>query len=1148
VNIAVANNKASSIRPDSALDTRLDVESGRVPLTGMQALVLAALLQARRDRAAGHHTGGFVSGYRGSPLSGLDQEFQQARRLLETYDIHLQPGVNEDLAATAVWGSQQIHLRGKARVDGVFGMWYGKGAGLDRSVDVIRHANSAGTHPLGGVLAVVGDDPAMKSSAQPHHCEPTFADLRMPVLYPANVSEVVEYALYGWALSRFSGCWVGLKTVPETVNTSGWVDLTPELGRVVIPAHGDQAARSLRWPDPWPAGERRFAEHKLPAVRAFSLANPLDRVVIDGPRRRLGIVAAGKSFADLMEALALLGLSRDQAAALGLSVYKPALLWPLEEEGLTRFAADLQTILVIEEKRSFLEAQIRDILYAQPSRPVVIGRQDADGGELFPTYGEIGPEMIARELRTLLAGGGFDGQGTMFEAALTSLKQPGAHPAPVARAPFFCSGCPHNTSTKVPDGSLAMAGIGCHGMAMWLPDRSTALHTHMGGEGATWIGESPFSNRSHVFQNLGDGTYCHSGSLAIRAAVAAGVNITYKILYNDAVAMTGGQGVDSGATVGQITRQLQAEGVAAIRVVAEMPERHAFGRDLAPGTLVYHRDELDAVQRELRDIPGVTALVFDQTCATEKRRRRKRGLLPPAPERVVINERVCEGCGDCSAKSNCMSVVPLETEFGRKRTIDSSNCNADLSCLKGFCPSFVTVSGRLEAAKPVEPEAALLASLPEPLVAGPADGMPYSILVTGIGGTGVVTIGALLSAASHMAGLYCSVHDRLGMAQKYGAVTSHIRIAKRPDDFSSARIPAGGADLLIGGDVVVSGSPEALAVISRGRTRAVVNSHRSMTGAFTQQPDLDIGDDRILASLQALIGADLTAIEATALATALAGDAIATNVFLLGYAFQKGWIPLPLEALEKAMVFLGIAVAANRRNLAWGRLAAHDLPSVLKAAGRASLPPTEADFDLERLTAHRADHLAAYQDQAYADRFLADLGRVRAAEAAILPGRDELARAFARGLSRLMAYKDEYEVARLFVEGDFLRRAEVAEGKIRFHLAPPLLAKVDPATGEPKKMAFGPWIIPAFRILSRLKRLRGTAFDLFGRTEERRMERALIEEYRQAVFAACEPLTAESYSRALEVARLADKVRGFGPVKARNAESFRAALRPASTG
>ncbi len=1134
----------------TTLDDKYTLDSGRVYLSGIQALVRLPMIQRQRDLAAGLNTAGFISGYRGSPLGVYDNALWKAKKFLAENKIHFQAGLNEDLAATAVWGSQQVNLFEGAKVDGVFGIWYGKGPGVDRSVDALKHANAAGTSRNGGVLALAGDDHGCQSSTLAHQSEQVYAAAMIPVLNPATVQEYLDFGLYGFALSRYSGCWVGFKAISEAVESSASVYVDTDRVKLVLPTDFEMppGGLNIRWPDPPLDMERRLHGPKMQAVAAFVRANPIDRIVLDSTPARLGIVTTGKAHLDLRQALSDLGISDTAARELGLRIYKVGLTWPLEREGALRFARGLKDVIVVEEKRGFIEDQLVRILYNLDAdqRPTVVGKTDESGATLLPSEGEFSPTMVARAIVARLKRLGVSSQA--FDQRLARLESferigGGAPPTKTQRTPFFCSGCPHNTSTRIPDGSMAMAGIGCHGMALGIPARRTATMTHMGAEGTNWIGQAPFTKTKHIFQNLGDGTYTHSGLLAIRAAAASGVNITYKILYNDAVAMTGGQPAEGGFGVNQIAAQVAAEGAKRIVVVSDDIEKYPSG--YFPGQVsVHHRDQLDSVQRELRDVEGLTVLIYDQTCAAEKRRRRKRGLFPDPPRRVFINDLVCEGCGDCSEKSNCVSVKPLETEFGRKREIDQSNCNKDYSCLNGFCPSFVTVeNGSLKKMKKQAVGVAgdPFAALPLPQVRSLAE--PYGILVTGIGGTGVITIGALLGMAAHLEGKGCTVLDFTGLSQKNGAVMSHVRLAASPDDLAAVRIAPGGADLLLGCDMVVSASPTALSCIEGGVTRAVINEDLQPTASFVTNTDIDFETALMKRSLRETVGgkgADF--VDATNIATALMGDSIATNSFMLGFAFQRGLVPLSLEAIEKAIELNGAAVEMNKRALAWGRLAAHDpaqVETIVRPLLRREVPAATPEDAITR----RVDFLTAYQNAAYATRYHGLVERIGAAEAARAPGRSGLKDAVVANLFKLMAYKDEYEVARLYTDTAFREKLALQfEGDytLKVHLAPPIFNRRDPVTGHLRKRAFGPWMFKAFGVLARMKGLRGTALDIFGYSEERRTERRLIEDYVAVLDEIAANLTPENHALAVQLAKIPAQIRGFGHVKEKNIQRAKA--------
>ncbi len=1135
---------------DVSLDDKYELGSGRVFLTGVQALVRLLILQRERDTEAGLNTGGFVSGYRGSPLGGLDQALWKASKFLERARIKFQPGLNEDLAATAIWGTQQVTMYPGAKVDGVFSMWYGKGPGVDRCGDVFKHANFAGTSKHGGVLVLAGDDHAAKSSTLPHQSDHQFSAAMMPVLYPSSVQDILDLGLHGFAMSRYSGCWVGFKCVSDTVESSASVDADAKHVRIIVPDEFPlpPTGLSIRWPDPFLATEARMHDYKIYAALHYCRVNNLNRIVLDSPKPRLGIITSGKSYLDVRQALEDLGISETEAAEIGIRVFKVAMPWPLEPEGVRHFAEGLDEILVVEEKRQIVEYQLKEQLYnwRDDVRPRVVGKFDEKGewvrphGDwLLPPHAELTPAMIARVIAQRIARLELHPQHAekirqrvdfinQKERALAKPK------ISLARVPYFCSGCPHNTSTNVPAGSRATAGIGCHVMALWM-DRRTSTFTHMGGEGAPWIGQAPFTEEKHIFANLGDGTYYHSGILAIRAAVAARVNITYKILYNDAVAMTGGQPVDGPISPGDIARQCAAEGVAKIVVVSDEPEKYPQGY-FAPGIEIHHRSELDAVQKSLREVAGTTILIYDQTCAAEKRRRRKRGKFPDPAKRVVINELVCEGCGDCGVKSNCVSVAPVETEFGRKRTIDQSSCNKDYSCVNGFCPSFVTVEGG-QLRKPKKADTVDFSHLPEPALASCA--APYGILVTGIGGTGVVTIGALLGVAAHLEGKGVSVLDMTGLAQKNGAVVSHVRIAAAPEQLHATRIAAGEARLVLACDMLTGVGEEALAKMQKGVTKALVNTALVMPAQFTREPDLAFPSGSMEQEIKDSVAAgDAEFLDATRLATGLMGDSIATNLFMVGYAYQRGLLPVGEAAILRAIELNAAAVESNTQSFKWGRLAAVEPDKVAAAAITIAKPDSQRlSESLDEVIERRRAYLTDYQDAAYAKRYTDFVAKVLAVEAVKQPGSTDLAEAVARCYFKLLAIKDEYEVARLYTATDFLSRvASQFEGdyKLRFHLAPPVLNKADPATGVPGKSSYGPWMMSAFRVLAKLKGLRGGPLDVFGRTAERKGERALITQYETLIDELLGRLAPHNYGVAVELASIPEHIRGYGHVKERH--------------
>ncbi|MBD3764896.1 MAG: indolepyruvate ferredoxin oxidoreductase family protein [Rhodobacterales bacterium] len=1115
-------------RQEVSLADRYDLTKSAVLLNGTQALVRLMLMQAARDRAAGLNTAGLCTGYRGSPLGAVDQAMARAGKLLGDSNILFQPGLNEDLAATALWGSQQAELRGEGKYDGVFGLWYGKGPGVDRSGDVMRHANMAGTSRHGGVLMAMGDDHTGESSTVLHQSDWAMVDAYIPVVSPAGVQEILDYGLYGWALSRFSGLWVGLKTMKDTVEATAVVNGDPHRLTFVTPDLAlPPGGLNIRLGDTPIAQEARMIDHKRFAAEAFARANRIDRRVWGRPGARIGLVAAGKNWLDLVHALSLLGIDAAACDRLGITTYKVGQTWPLDMDSFHEFAEGLDLIVVVEEKRKLIEVQVKEAIFDDRRGRRVYGWHKGDSWEngrrveLFPTRYALDPVFIARQLGAILIEEGRDTEA--LRAGLARLDQAQrADNAPdlAARTPWFCSGCPHNTSTRVPQGARAYAGIGCHYMVQWM-DRATTGFTHMGGEGANWIGEAPFSTRAHVFQNLGDGTYNHSGVQAIRAALAAGVNITYKILFNDAVAMTGGQGNEGGLTAARIVHELRAMGVGQVVVVHDPKE----GLDLTafpPEVEKVERDRLMAVQERLARVPGVTAIVYVQTCAAEKRRRRKRGAFPDPDTRVFINPDVCEGCGDCGVQSNCVSLVPVDTPLGRKRAVDQSSCNKDFSCLKGFCPSFVTLQGA--RVKQAAPRALDLPEMPEPPIA-PIAGT-WNVVLTGVGGTGVVTVGAILAMAAHVDGKAAGMMEMAGLAQKGGAVHIHCRLAETPEAITAIRVAVGEADAVVGGDLVVTAGARTLGLMTTGRTGAVVNSHEIITGEFTRNADFRLPAKGLQIALQARLQDRVTLFDATRLAAHLLGDSIYSNMMVFGAAWQQGLIPVSRAAILRAIELNGAGVAQNARAFDLGRWAALH-PD--QAAAALKDPAPEARDIVEIL----ADHLTAYQGPALAARFRALVDRAP----------PPLREAVARGYHKVLAIKDEYEVARLHLTTMHKARAEF-DGDFRpvFHLAPPLIARPGP-DGRPRKIAFGPWIVPVFRLLAGLRGLRGTPLDPFGRTAERRMERALIAEFEADMATILPALTPATLQVARERAELPLAIRGFGPVKAANAE--RAAARRA---
>ncbi|MGR3702656.1 MAG: indolepyruvate ferredoxin oxidoreductase family protein [Paracoccaceae bacterium] len=1111
-------------RQEITLNDRFDLEKSPVLLNGTQALVRLMLIQKARDRAAGLNTAGFVTGYRGSPLGAVDMQMNRAAKQLAAADITFEEGLNEDLAATALWGAQQAELRGEGRFDGVFGLWYGKGPGVDRSGDVMRHANMAGSSRHGGVLMAMGDDHTGESSTVLHQSEWAMVDAYMPVVSPAGVQEILDYGVYGYALSRFSGLWVGLKTMKDTVEATAVVDGRPDRMNLVIPAFDmPDGGLNIRLIDTPHAQEARMIDYKRFAAEAFSHANKMDKRIWGKPGAKIGFVAAGKNWLDLVHALALLNIDEAEAERLGITTYKIGQTFPLDMKGFHDWAEGLDLIVVVEEKRKLIEVQIKEAIFDDRHGRRVWGWHKGGGAgsmhgeELFPTRGALDPIMIAEKLGGILIdeGRSTDGIKAGLSALADARRNDNAQEL-ASRLPYFCSGCPHNSSTKVPEGSRAYAGIGCHYMVQWM-DRSTIGATHMGGEGANWIGEAKFSTRDHVFQNLGDGTYNHSGVQAIRAALASNVNITYKILFNDAVAMTGGQTNEGGLTSQRIVAELKAMGVPNIAVVYDEKEELDLS-SFPAGVEKHERAEFQTVQENYAKLKGVSAIVYVQTCAAEKRRRRKRGKFPDPDKRVFINTDVCEGCGDCGVQSNCVSIVPVETELGRKRAIDQSSCNKDFSCLKGFCPSFVT----LEGAKPKKAATADvdLPDMAQPVL--PAINGTYNVVITGVGGTGVVTIGAVLAQAAQIDGKGAGMMEMAGLAQKGGAVHIHCRIANAPDDISAVRVATGEADALIGGDLVVSAGAKTLGLTRTGRTGAVVNNHEIITGDFTRNTEFALPSDRLALALEARLQDRVMLFDASELARVTLGDSIYSNMMLFGAAWQRGLIPLSHEAITHAIKLNGAAVERNQRAFELGRWAALN-PN--QAARLLKPKVIELPKSLEEKIAFRADHLVAYQGKRLAKRYRKMVDGIAEAR---------LKEAVAKGYHKVLAYKDEYEVARLLLTSQE-KAAEQFDGDFRmtFHLAPPIISKTGP-DGRPMKRTFGPWMAKPMRVLAGLKMLRGTPLDIFGRTAERRMERALIAQFEADMAEVLAKVTPATMDAAVALAELPLSIRGFGPVKEAN--------------
>ena len=1146
------------------LDDKYSLDVGRAFMSGVQALVKLPMLQRQRDALQGKNTAGFISGYRGSPLGTYDQALWKAKKYLQAQNIVFQPGVNEELAATALWGTQQLGFApaGSNKFDGVFGIWYGKGPGVDRCADVFKHANMAGTTPWGGVLAVAGDDHVAKSSTAAHQSDHIFKACGTPVFFPASVQDILDLGVHALAMSRFSGIWSGMKTIQEIVESSATAVIDPERVKIVLPDFEMPAGGvHIRWPDDALSQEARLFDYKWYAALAYIRANRLNHNVLQGPNDRFGLIASGKAYNDTRQALLDLGLDDETCRRIGIRLHKVTVVWPLEAQATREFATGLQEILVVEEKRQVIEYQLKEELYNWRSdvRPVVLGKfneADEGGGEwsvpnprastLLRANADLNPSLIAKAIAQRLLKLGVDADIASrinAQLAIITAKEQAMSVSVVTadRQPWFCSGCPHNTSTKVPEGSRAMAGIGCHFMALWM-DRSTAGFTQMGGEGTPWVGQQPFVNDQHIFANIGDGTYFHSGILAVRQSVAAGVNITYKILYNDAVAMTGGQPIgerSEGHTTLQIAQSMRAEGAKRIAIVTDEPEKYE-GADLVADVNVYHRTLLDQVQREMREIKGCTVIIYDQTCATEKRRRRKRGTMVDPAVRVLINDLVCEGCGDCGVQSNCLSVEPLETEFGRKRTINQNTCNKDTSCLKGFCPSFVTVEGGQLKKKAKGVSRIALPDIELPLPTLPPTQHAWGTVVAGVGGTGVITIGQLLGMAAHIEGKGIVTQDSAGLAQKGGATWSHVLIADNQDAIRTTRVSMAAADLIIGCDPIVSAGKETLQRMLQGRTHVALNAYSTPTAAFVKNANWQNPAEQCAADIANAVGLEgLSAFDANRVSAQVLGDTIFINPMLLGYAWQKGWVPLGHEALVRAIELNDVAVAQNIAAFEWGRHCAHHWNVVDTLLAPAQVVQFHKPQGVDALVAKREAFLTDYQNSSYAKRYSDVVARVQKAEAAW--SKTSLSEAVARNLFKLMAYKDEYEVARLHTNTAFLQKiGDMFEGDytVNYHLAPPIISKTN-EKGELQKQKFGPLMLTGFKLLKHFKVLRGTPLDIFGNTEEREMERALIGEYVASIDEVLAKLNANNHALALEIANLPDAIKGFGHVKARNVVAVR---------
>jgi indolepyruvate ferredoxin oxidoreductase len=1166
------NTQINDLLP-CGLEDKFDLSKERVFITGTQALVRLCLTQSQRDKKNGLNTAGYITGYRGSPLGALDQQFPRAKAKLDEANIIFEPGLNEDLAATAIWGTQQAELRGEGEYDGVFGMWYGKGPGVDRSGDVFRHANLAGTSKNGGVLVLMGDDHTCESSTTAHQSEYALVDAMIPIMNPASIQEIVEYGLHGWALSRYAGVWCGLKGVKDNVESTASVDLNFDAFEPVIPTDFKipEDGLNIRMGDIPQVQEARLHQHKIEATKAYLRANPINRTIFSGGKTpRIGIVSTGKSYLDTCQALESLGINEEVAAKMGLSMYKVGMSWPLEPHGIAEFAEDLDLMIVVEEKRGLIEDQARALLYGKTGMPQIIGKRDENGKVLFQSEAALNPVQIATAIgQRLLANTQHLAESENIQqlqqrfTAISDALKSEREALAVQRRPYFCAGCPHNSSTVVPEGMRAYAGIGCHYMVLFM-DRNTEGYTHMGGEGANWIGESKFSKRKHVFQNIGDGTFNHSGIMAIRAAVGSNTNMTYKILYNDAVAMTGGQGHDGDLTIYDMANEVAAAGVKKIALVSDNPDEHKSSQ-LPSNTKIYHRERLISVQKELAKVDGVSVLLYEQTCAAEKRRRRKRGLMVDPPKRAFINEAVCEGCGDCGVQSNCVAILPLETDFGRKRKIDQSACNKDFSCVNGFCPSFVTIEGG-ELRKP-EIKSKELPAVPEPDCIISLD-KPFAIALTGVGGTGVVTIGALLGMAAHLEGKGCGIIDMAGLAQKGGAVVSHIKLAAQPEAINTIRIAAGGADLVLGCDLLVSASDLLLDTVKKQTGYIIANTNEMLTGDFTRDVDFKLPTSIIHHRIKTAVpDGHSQLVNATQHATSLLGDSIGANLFILGVAYQSGLIPLSSAAIEKAIEMNGVAVSFSKQAFHWGRVWSNDRSAIEALSPETTRPESQAinatmigiespqtnttpaatltdtPDQLDAFIEKRMKVLTQYQNAKYAKRYQTLVNKIVSVDQG---AEKQLSFAAARYAFKLMAYKDEYEVARLYTDGRFEEKNKQqfsGDYKLTFHLAPPIISKIDADSGKVKKRTFGPWMMSVFRQLAKLKSLRGTPLDIFGYSAERKIEKSLIKEYSNTLADVASRYDQIDYQKAVDLLSLPELVRGYGHVKLKSIETYKEAMK-----
>ena len=1122
---------------DTKLEDKYTLENGIRFLTGTQALVRIPLVQIRKDNKNNLKTACYISGYRGSPLGGYDQQILKNIDYLNANNIQFQPGINEELAATSLWGTQQSNLRGEGKYDGVFGIWYGKGPGVDRAGDALKHVNLAGTSKYGGVLALMGDDHICESSTTSHQSEFAMIDAMIPFFNPSGVQEILDYGLYGIHLSRQSGCWIGIKCVHDNVSSGATVDLNENrhLIKDVNSEFLTDEGLNIRLNDSPQAKEHRLHYHKIKVVKEFCKINKLNEIKYNFPNSKIGIVTTGKSYLDTKLAFEKIGIDKNLSKQIGIKFLKIAMPWPLENTIIEEFSQGLEKIIVVEEKRSLIETQIKEILFNTNKNIKIIGKLDEENNDLFLSSGSLDPGIIAIKLYKHISQIHSSEKIQNNINNLKNLLKNNNNVLNIERTPYFCSGCPHNTSTKIPENTRAITGISCAYLVQSM-ERNNEGFTQMGSEGASWVGESVFSNTDHIFQNMGDGTYIHSGILSIRHAVAAKTKMTFKILYNDAVALTGGQALDGLPTVAQMSRQLESEGVKKIAIITDEPNKYKSRDKFSNNSKVYDRKEIIDVQIKLSQINDTTAIIYDQTCAAEKRRRIKKSILPEPNKKIFINEKVCEGCGDCGIQSNCISIVPVETEYGRKRQIDQSNCNKDYSCVDGFCPSFVSFVGDVKLKTNVNNSLIerINSTISEPIL--PEIQQSYGIMIAGIGGTGVVTIGAILATAAQIDGKGSGVLDMTGLAQKGGAVKSFLRIFNDPKEISTIRLSYGDTNLLMGFDLLVANDEEVLKTLDKQKTKSIINSDEIMTGEFTRDKNFFLPFDKMKENLINILGKNnIDFMPSNTITNKILGDSILSNMFIVGNAYQSGLIPIKANAIEHAIQLNGVSIDENIHAFRLGRHSINMKEEILNLIYEKEKVITNFD---EKFV-DRYNFLIKYQNKKYADKYKELVDYVKKCEEKISVDIKNFSNAVAINYFKLMSYKDEYEIARLYSDNEFINKInETFEGnfKINYHLSPPIFSTKDKVTGYPLKINFGSWIMILFKFISLFKFLRGTYFDLFGYFEERKIERLLINNYKDRILEICSKLTIENYALAVEIASTPDQIRGFGYIKEKNIE------------